>query len=358
MLVLLAACCALAAAPGRRLIEYADLPTPLQEHLRQQGVAAEGLPALVRAIEDSTSRRLREGEHDHLIYYLLQSTRFTRRPRIEPALSAREFVEGVGEVPAAVRLRVQDFLRALKRPGADERLDWFWKLLPPTERTPERLGAEYARAMRSLYRKEFAGEQRGWYRERGHSSDTQPESSCAVRMALEVVKVLEPDARLERALVVGPGLDFAPRTALDDSHPPRSYQPLALARRARLRVHSVDINDRVIDYFARLRGQPALTAGKLNIITERYEPSPAYDLVVVTNVLVYFSDTELLLALANIAAMLREGGYLVHNELRLELEAFAGALDLAPVQARTLRLAEGAKRPLFDSFVIHRKEFR
>ena len=98
-----------------------------------------------------------------------------------------------------------------------------------------------------------------------------------------------------------------------------------------------------------------IAAGKLNVITERYDPPATYDLVIATNVLVYFNDKELLLALANLHSMLREGGYLVHNELRREVDEASGALGFAPVQARTIRLSQGAGQPLFDSLVIHKK---
>jgi hypothetical protein len=53
--------------------------------------------------------------------------------------------------------------------------------------------------------------------------------------------------------------------------------------------------------------------------------------------------------------MLGAGGTLIHNELRPEVEEISRLLDFPPVEARTLRLSEGQGRPLFDSFVIHRK---
>src|SRR5262249_56452085 len=65
----------------------------------------------------------------------------------------------------------------------------------------------------------------------------------------------DPALRVTRVLVVGPGLDFAPRTDLIDAVDPQSYQPLAvadallalsLASDANLRVHSVDVNPRVV----------------------------------------------------------------------------------------------------------------
>jgi len=402
----------------------------LREILVKRGVAEAQFHALIQSIDRETSERLRDGEADHLIFYVLQSTRFTRRPRIEPSLSAREFVQSLTpaervkylegstvsepgrRIPAVVRERIQDFLRELGQAQSDERMSWFRHSLSASQRTADYLCAEYARAMRFLYRKEFAGGPGGTlYQSRGHSSDTRIESSFAVATALAVLKTLEPGLRIERVLIAGPGLDFAPRTDLVDAYAPQSYQPyavadallaLGLAERDRWRIDRADINDRVIyffnefpkrrerrlvllrawddpeyiDYFRSLGRQigtdspiaggkslvlskeiaNTIVAGRLNVITERYDPPPEYDLVVATNVLVYFNDVELALALGNIYSMLGAGGYLIHNEPRPQLEQFSAALGFPPLQARTLRLSNRAKGALFDTFAIHRKQ--
>ena len=408
----LAVCFAVAETPRSRLIQYGDLTPRLQSILSQQS-AGQGFSALVQAIIHKTDERLRAGESEHLIYFLLQSTRFTSEPPIEPALSAREFIAAPGNtIPAAVTRRMSDFLKALHRPLADERLDWFRKTLPERERTVPRLSREYALAMQFLYQKEFAGQtdNASLYTQRGHSSDTRIESSYAVWTALSILQKLDPSQKINRVLLIGPGLDFAPRTSLVDSYPPQSYQPWAVADAllqlgfadpSRLQIHCVDINDRVLEFFHdfRTRRQPRLTlfangddpeyseyfrnlgravgapdtarmgkllllsqealayvtAGKLNVITERYQPSPQYDLAIATNVFVYFDNRELLLALSNIHSMLARGGYLIHNELRPDMENLARALDFAPLRAGTVRLSSGTNKPLYDAYVIHRK---
>ena len=96
-----------------------------------------------------------------------------------------------------------------------------------------------------------------------------------------------------------------------------------------------------------------MSAEELNIITQRL--GSKYDLVVATNVLVYFDDNELLLAMANIESMLGAGGYLIHNELRGAIDQDATAVGLAPVQARTVKIGEGTKAPLYDAFAIYQK---
>lgn len=463
----------------KRSIRYADLTAQVRQGLQ---VSEKTFVEFVRGIEERTAERLRLGENDHLIAYLLQSQRFTRLPRIEPALSAAEFVRNLDaeerarylsgkenylppaeKIPPAVARRLQEFVPALDKPAPreDERLGYFRKLLRQNLSTSEvaskYLATEYARSMKFLYQKEFASREvsgggknsfvASLYQQRGHSTDTQIEANYAVYTALSVLKALSaaPTGKkagrgsnrapvtgknayptFNRVLIVGPGLDFAPRTDLMDSVPPQSYQPFAvadallglgLADPKQLRIHSVDIHDRVVqflqefpkrkakqltifsgvkeselrswtpeyrDYFQKLgknvgsesasRPPPNLppshlwktlsvraeiaqhiTAERMNILTERYEPSPGYDLVVVTNVFPYFNATELALALANIQAMLKPGGYLVHNELRGDVETLGKALGLEPVQARTLRLTAGEETPLFDSFVIHKK---
>src|SRR5262249_60075754 len=71
----------------------------------------------------------------------------------------------------------------------------------------------------------------------------------------------------------------------------------------------------------------SMAADRLNIITERLVNQPPFDLVIATNVLAYFDDQQLALALANIGAMLRDGGYLLHNESRHTLIYTPDSLD-------------------------------
>ena len=397
-------------------MRFNDLPGSVRQRL---AVSEEEFPEYIRSIARATDRRERDGEFDHLIYFLLQSAKFTNRARIEPALSAREFA-GTGKIPGPVLSRMKDFLQA---PRADERLAYFRSLLAQSNEPPiDRLGREYVRAMRFLYQKEFQAAGAPVYRSRGHSTDTQIESNFAVHAGISVIRELDPRTHLNHVLVVGPGLDFAPRTDLVEAFEPQSYQPFAvadalievgLAEANQLRVDCVDINDRVIRFLREFsnRREPRLwiysgltddashsltpefkkyfrelgsgigvegpldapghrlakslvvrreiaervAAAKLNILTERYDPSPEYDLVLATNVFLYFDPHELLLALTNIRSMLRVGGYLIHNELRAELEADTRLLGMPPIHARTVLIAPGKDKGLYDSVVIHKK---
>ncbi len=55
-----------------------------------------------------------------------------------------------------------------------------------------------------------------------------------------------------------------------------------------------------------------------NVVTERWNGAP-FDLIIATNVLVYYDTLDQSLALANIEAMLRPGGILLSNDALLEL---------------------------------------
>jgi len=99
----------------------------------------------------------------------------------------------------------------------------------------------------------------------------------------------------------------------------------------------------------------ALSAERLDIVTERLSGQP-FDLVIATNILPYFDDTELALALSNIAGMLAPGGVLLHNDLRPGLREIAAAAGLPLQQSRQVPIAKvkGAA-PLVDTIFLHRR---
>lgn len=438
-----------------KTIQWGDLPEAIQQWCQTRQLSASSFEQFVLSIKQQTTERERNGEYDHLIHFALQSNRFTKQTRIEPAISAYAFVQSLSEaertrylhddvyvptklvLPRAVTDRLQAFMNALKRSHTDERMAYFQRFLANTmtrdESRLDRLHQEYARAMKFLYRKEFLSRSikttteltayvASLYQERGHSTDTQFEANFALHQALEAIKATAPNTQINRVLIVGPGLDFAPRTDLMDAFGPQCYQPFAVAdallslhltQRANLQIHCLDINDRVVAFlrdfpgrknknltlisglandqnhqlteeyqayfrnFGKFIGSESagnlgdvlpnhlrkslqidaaiaarLSADKLNIITERYAPSPDYDLVIVTNVFPYFDELQLALALSNISAMMKPGAYLLHNEAR-PLPALAVGLPL--LQARTILLAKGIQGELFDGIAIHQK---
>ena len=388
-----AALLALTAAACAGQIRQATLEE-LPERLRDHQWLAE--------LEQSTAQRLRDGEWDHVVFYALQSRRFTKLPPVEPAESARQWTK-LGHLPPDAAARLRAFVAA---PAAGTR----HAAMRAMVHDEQQLQLEYARAMRFLYEKEWAARERdgaarreyvaGLYQRRGHSTDTDVTAGYAVHTGLGVLASLRPGTKIRRVLLVGPGLDWAPRMGLDEDTPPQSLQPyaladslvrLGLAAAGDLRVDCVDVNPRVVSHlndFAAgprrlwLRETPgdsewqsyflslgktvgtrsglriavsspvakSIRAWRMNVLTQRVT-DPGYDLAVATNVLLYFNDRELGLALANIAHAIRPGGYLLHNEPRPASEAWGRELGMPAVQARTVQFA--ATGELYDSVVLH-----
>ena len=143
-----------ASGQGRAARITWDDVAPLAPRFEAWRLNASEFPSYIERIHQQNRQRVREGDLDHLVFYLLQSTRFTTLPAIEPAVSARTLVESLdppqrseflntskldaARVPAAVRSRIAAFERALDKigvertldkPGEDARLRYFRDLL-------------------------------------------------------------------------------------------------------------------------------------------------------------------------------------------------------------------------------------
>ncbi len=242
----------------------------------------------MKEIRAANETRLRDGNFDHLIHYALQSTRVTSLPPIEPALSAKAFVESK-KIPDDARARLIAFAAVLSRSAtaaatatSDARIAHFRDIAGGLRGAAleTRLMREYERAMRFLYDKEFVAGRKtsdsaaavaALYQTRGHSSDTEIEAGYAVYAALATLKQLAPSRPVTRVLIVGPGLDLAPRTALLEAADPQSYQPFAVidalralrmtgdGDRGGLRVDAVDLNPHVASAIERAVRAPRLT---------------------------------------------------------------------------------------------------
>ena len=149
-----------AAGDRRRRIEYGDLPDVLQRALAAHGIPASAFAAYLARVQAESDRRVADGEREHLIYFALQSRGFTERAPIEPALSARRFVERLPEAertrllddpsflpaagwPQAERVRIADLLRAFATPAANARLEYF-RTLVAWDRPAIAIGGLYA----------------------------------------------------------------------------------------------------------------------------------------------------------------------------------------------------------------------
>jgi hypothetical protein len=439
---------AMQGSASSRRITWDDL-APLHPYLKTRDLTAGSFGAFVDRTHADNERRVREGDLDHLVFYLLQSTDWTKLPPIEPALSARALVSGMDEptraaflrgdrvstnlVASPVGARIDRGLSALDGDARDARRTYFRDLVrsvfPSRADRGTGVRREYLRAMRFVYEKEFVAQRAErpadavaeLYRTRGLSTDTAVEAGFVVREGLGIVAGLDSAKRIRRVLVVGPGLDLAPRTGFIESSPPQSYQPwavmdalvaLKLSAPGELQIVGADINPRVVaqlrsyrespptlgltteirdddgvtlrpdyrEYFTHL-GAAVGTAGvvetrdgrltktvrvtasnaqlldseRIDIVTERLI-GPRFDLIIATNILPYFDDTQLALALTNIAAMLAPGGILLHNERRPVIGDLTAALGVPFEQSRHVTIADvrGAP-PLFDSVFLHRK---
>jgi len=267
-------------------ITWADLG-PLRPRLEASGLTADGFASYVERLQRDHLQRVREGDLDHLVFYLLQSARFTTEPPIEPAVSAKALIETLdpperqrflkssalpaARIPAPVRARIRALTRALDQPDDDARLAYFRGLVADAAGKGDARDAvlerEYLRVMRFVYQKEFVAQRAerpaeavaDLYRTRGLSTDTAVEAGYLVHLGLAVAKGLQPDRRIRRVLIVGPGMDLAPRTGFRET-PPESYQPWAVidalvstgfAVLDDLEVTAADINPRVVAHLRR-----------------------------------------------------------------------------------------------------------
>ena len=435
---------------GATQITWEDA-APLRARLEKQGITQAAFASYVERLRENHASRMREGDLDHLVFYLLQSTHFTSLPAIEPALSAKGLMESLdpaerevflrasrvpaARIPPGVRSRAAALVRALDTPGPDARLTYFRSLaraaFPIARKRQDEILHEYARVMRFVYEKEFVAQRAGpaavaeLYRARGLSTDTAVEAGYVVYTGLGILKSLDPGRQVRRVLIVGPGLDLAPRTSLLETSPPESYQPwavidalvsLGLSRLDQLTVVGADINPRVVDYLRGSRNPPptltlvsgiaetstvqfasdyreyfaqlgrsigtisehaghqrlpghlsktvriraeasrVLDAETLDIVTARLN-GPPFDIIIATNILPYFDDGELMLAMSNVAGMLAPGGVFLHNEARPVLGDVTTALALPFEQSRHVIIASvsGGPGPLADSVWLHRK---
>jgi len=367
--------------PGAVKIAWGDLGQAAQKRFRTAGAWIETR----RHIEKNTAARIRTGEEEALVYFLLQGREFTSHPPVEPEAVAR-----TGNLPSA---RIHDLAAALRRGKPGIRLAWARDLVGGRD-AAQSLRSASARVLQSLREKRAmqgdGGALARWYQVRGISTDTGLAGTYAVAAGLRSIAARDANWRAGRVLVVGPGLDWAPRGSWREE-PSGSPQPWAVAatlsqlgrRRPDLTVAAADVHPRVAAWFSQPRRPPEpvldsaiadedvsgwrddiahwwgrdvrICGRRLNVVTERL-PDAAFDLAVATNVLLYLSDEEAALALANIAVMVRQGGYLVHNEMRAQVEAAAVAAGWKVIEVRTVRIRLAGEQAAQDGAAVLRRE--
>jgi len=330
-----------------QLLGWRDLSPPGQRLASQLGITEAEFPATIDSIRARNAARLQQGEIDHLIFYMLQSKEFTAEEPIDPAAAAA----AQADTPS-VRRRIADFSRALANPAGNRQI--YFATLAPKD-AANFLEEQLARTLRWIREKEIGCRTApspqaciaDLYVTRGHSSDTSPQSMESVRAAFEWLR-RAPGFRPKRILIVGPGTDFAPRTALRDM-PEMIYQPRLTRELAGsgVKIDCVDLNPRVVQSAA----SECASVELLDIATGHLPVT--YDVIIATNVLLYLDEKELLLAMHNVRAMLAQNGVFIHNDARFAVQLFGRAAGLPVKHFGSVTLDSSRRTPLVDRFVIH-----
>jgi SAM-dependent methyltransferase len=388
-------------------------------------------PAWIERHDKDVRARLEQGDEDTIVNWLLFGTSFTAKPRaILGAVegdSAADHDLILRRTVALIGARLDDLLKALASPGADERRLFARRLL-------ERKGQRFVTAadldgvrqyllgaiMRVAQEQEHVDQELGatsgsdsitefvqrsrLFRTRGLSLDTSLLPNYALEQSMAAMKergLLKPGG-LRRVAIVGPGLDFADKDVGFDFYPQQTLQPFAILdaiNRLGLgpttgspEVVLLDISPRVIDHVTQARARAAkgfgytlrlplpratpwlpeiraywqtfgdrigvvapasaskaimdqvelravratpasvrrLSVADLNIVTERLD-GDAFDLVIATNVFIYYDVLEQALAMTNVEAMLKPGAFLLANVAAPQVRA----LTIRPVDTQT-----------------------
>ena len=381
------------------LEEVRPLLAPLAASLPPDLPSASGPQANGRwltwiASHDRTIRqRLREGDEDTILNWLLLGQSFTALPPVRLSGNASE--AAVASATELIRTRVDALVQALESPGGDERRLFARAYL---EARGLRFGTTAGRAatrnylLQALQRmfQAASGQQpvaRGAtatptspFERRGLSLDTTIQPNFAVERSLLNLKTrrLIAAGSVRRVAIVGPGLDFADKNTGFDFYPVQTVQPFAVLdalrrhdlidRAGKVEIVVVDISSRVLAHVAAARkaaaagyvlrlplartepwspelrrywntfgeqiGTPvsapapagidlrtirvsaaavsSLVADDANVIVERSRLAP-FDLVIATNVLLYYGAFDQALAMSNVEAMLEGGGLFLTN---------------------------------------------
>ncbi len=387
---------------AKRLLRFAEAAGVVAAF--DQPLTASNWDAWVANLDREVRARLRRGDEDSAVNFLLYGMSFTRGPR--------------GGDPAT---RIPDLAAALASPRRDERLD-FIRAMIGTQNPRAWLTAQanrVAREQRAFAQEiaaikakatsasdEFAGRS-SLYAARGLSLDTSLKPCFGIDMVLGGLlrNGLQPCKRIG---VIGPGLDFTDKQDGYDLYPVQTIQPFAVlasaaARGVAAEVTAFDISPRSLAHLKALRG----TAAKLhlpldasvvwtkefrrywsgfgggigdplpaaardglevrgvqvraaetakirgedwNCVTQRLNAVPLFDVMIATNILVYYEPFQQALAMENIAALLRKGGMLITNTALPEL-------DNGPLRSiDSISIAYSNREADGDHFVAYRKK--
>lgn len=280
---------------ARPLLQSLDEVLPAELKGKSAEAQAAVWPAWVKAQDTAVRARLRRGDEDTLVNFLLFGVSFTKQPRVTAQeLSARQEAQTQEAFDKLINARIDDLINGLASPGSNERLLFLRKLLVEQgQRLDDLAGrtklreyilANLQRALREQesYARTLAAarlqgnpgeefiERSKLYRERGLSLDTSLAPNFAIEESLKAMKArglwqkwIETGG-LRKVAVIGPGLDFADKAAGYDFYPEQTVQPFALidsllrlglANADELQVTAFDLSPRSLDHLARARSR-------------------------------------------------------------------------------------------------------
>ncbi len=399
------------------LVQLMDEVLPAELKGKSSDEQSKRWPEWVKSQDAAVRVRLRQGDEDTMLNFLLFGTSFTKQPRVSAAeLAQLKLLQSTESASKSFNARLEDFLKGVAAPGTNERLLFSRKLMMQlglkfqTAESKARLRAYLLAGLARVlneqdgYRKaietarlqgganeEFV-ERSKLYRTRGLSLDTTLSPNFAIEESIKALKAqgLFAADSIKRIAIVGPGLDFTDKAAGYDFYPEQTIQPFAvidsllragLSKVESLQVTTFDLSPRVLEHLKAARqkavrgisytvqlphdpnakwtpqwlsywqnfgdqigkastpvavpaglGEMKVRAVKinpaivklispvdLNIVFQRSTQTENFDLIVATNILVYYDVFEQSLALSNIESLLRPGGVLLSNNALLEL---------------------------------------
>src|SRR5262244_2963014 len=267
---------------ARPLLQSLDEVLPAELKGKSAETQADVWPAWVKAQDSAVRARLRRGDEDTLVNFLLFGVSFTKQPRVTAQeLSARREAQSQDAFDKLINARINDLINGLASPGANERLLFLRKLVAgrqladPAGRTKlreyilanlQRILREQESYARTLAAARLQGnpgeefiERSKLYRERGLSLDTTLAPNFAIEESLKAMKSrgLIQAGSVRKVAVIGPGLDFTDKAAGYDFYPEQTIQPFALidslerlglAKAGESQLVAFDLSPRALDH--------------------------------------------------------------------------------------------------------------
>ncbi len=339
-------------------IPWATLPSPLTRLLEESGLSSVRYSTWQHHYRTRAASRLEAGSAEHIAYFILQSSRLTTESPLNPIAEARQYLAAI---PASERAgflagkesthplspSIQRRISAFQGPVRDPRHTLLREMAGKLQWKPERTILATFRFLLNLANTELPDSA---YQDRGLSADPFPPSMQAVQRGIAWLRANRPAPR-SSILLLGPGAELGSRFGLDDDLPIASPQPAALVQRLSPSPQRFDCSDIRPEVVAAHRNGPC-RATVADVVIDRLPPD-VYHLAIATNVLVYLNDTELALALANLAQSLAPGGCLIHNDSRFAARLFGDAAGLPALHFESVPIGTRAGRQQLDRAVIH-----